>query len=469
MLLFHASTDVPIMVANVDARVEEAAAAAVAQRQQAATPSSSSSSSYSSSSSRDNEGRDANKSSEASSRKAAASASKASASSASAAAVSTTAAAPTRRDWSGAFGAWLASLGCVVLFIFLHQENFPLTDGWSLYTCLLCGVMAPWFLLCVRRWIELPDTPFTRTYVIAFDVCVAKTFVRNNALLMLLSVLGFTNTEFFSLLLLDVLNILPLLGAVTRAITVPHRELLAVLYLFVVTTVVYAHFGLRHYEDLFQPECHGVTSCFFSLMYNAAPSGDVDKVLALQDNRQSNGKPELLLRIMYVLPYFVWCGTLLKSIISGLMISTFGKLRRAMAGRMDTLNNEAFVCGITRAEFGDLNLPGNPKFDDLNAREQNPWNYVFFYYYLHKKPSINYTGVESYIRECLDRNEWLWLPNNTSFRIQTARAAVELEAGLDPTTGMLEAIGAGISQMKAGLRELRERLVEFEDGGEEKQ
>jgi hypothetical protein len=40
---------------------------------------------------------------------------------------------------------------------------------------------------------------------------------------------------------------------------------------------------------------------------------------------------------------------------------------------------------------------------------------------------------------------------------------------LDPTTGMLETIGAGILQMKAGLREIRERLGEFEEASDEKQ
>jgi len=378
---------------------------------------------------------------------------------------SSVASAPTR-DYQGAFSVWLGALAFVLVLIFLHGQNYPSLDGTGLYLFLLAGCLGPWFLACARASILLPDTAFTRAFAITYDVCVGKVSVRNNAVLMVLSILGFLQgNEFFSLMLLDIVNILPLLQAITLAISVPSSELFGVLFLFIVTTVIYAHFGVKYYEEAFANECHGVTSCFFDIMYNAAPSGDVGKVLVEQDNRGANGKATLMLRILFDVPYFVWCGTLLKSVITGLMISTFGKLRRELARRNGVLSDEAFVSGVTRAGFGDMALPGQPEFDDLNAKEQNPWNYVFFYYYLSLKPSIDYTGVESHIQECLDKNEWRWLPSRTSFRIQNAQAAAELEAGLDPTTEMLETIGAGIAQMREGLAELRDRLGELEEGG----
>jgi hypothetical protein len=211
---------------------------------------------------------------------------------------------------------------------------------------------------------------------------------------MLFSIVGFTKNEFFSLMLLDIMNNSTLLQNIILCVTVPGTQLLSVFYLFICTAIIYAQFGVQYYEDQFKSECHSAVSCFWDLMYKAMPVGNLNGVLKVMTNSGVHGSPDYMLRILFDIAFFIWIGILLFNIITGLMIDTFGALRTKGNVRADVLGNQGFVNGITRAQFDDLGLPNAPSFDDLNSRDQHPWSYVFYYHYLLKKNPLNYTGAD---------------------------------------------------------------------------
>jgi hypothetical protein len=154
---------------------------------------------------------------------------------------------------------------------------------------------------------------------------------------------------------------------IVLCVTIPGRELLIVCYLVVATAIIYAHFGLQHYEDMFyasgaegEDHCYSASSCFWLILFKAAPAGKLSTVMAKSDNRGADGGPDFMLRVLFDISFFIWVGILLFNIITVLMIDTFNALREKATQRANVLGSEGFVCGITRIQFDDLALPNAP-------------------------------------------------------------------------------------------------------------
>ena len=113
-----------------------------------------------------------------------------------------------------------------------------------------------------------------------------------------------------------------------------------VFYLFIVTVIIYAQFGVQYFEDYFEYDgdllmvddvdekagyhgCQSVVSCFFLIFYKGIPAGNVGDVMDSTSNRD----PMYMARLMYDLSFFIWVGVLLFNIITGLMVDGFGALR----------------------------------------------------------------------------------------------------------------------------------------------
>ena len=136
-------------------------------------------------------------------------------------------------------------------------------------------------------------------------------------------------------MLLDVISNSTLLQSILKSVTVPANSLGMVFYLFIVTGIIYAHFGLAHFEPYLSyntdtaaapdtPGCHSAVSCFWLIMYKAVPGGTIDSVINDIDNRNVDGAPDYQLRMLYDMVFFIWVGILLFNIITGLMLDTFG-------------------------------------------------------------------------------------------------------------------------------------------------
>ena len=146
---------------------------------------------------------------------------------------------------------------------------------------------------------------------------------------MVFSVNGFINNEWFTLMLMDIMNNSKVLGDVLRSVTDNIVALGWVLYLFIVTVVIYAQFGLENFEDFFLYDgdtddgdercCHSVVSCFWLIFYHGVPEGATE-VLDIEDNRRRNDGSEnqtYLQRVLFDLSFFIWVGVLLFNIITG--------------------------------------------------------------------------------------------------------------------------------------------------------
>ena len=64
------------------------------------------------------------------------------------------------------------------------------------------------------------------------------------------------------------------------------------------------------------------------------------------------------------------------------------------------------VCSLNRALF-DKVING---FETHTEQEHNVWHYVYFLYTLTYKDKTEHDGIESYISDCLQRDDISWMP-----------------------------------------------------------
>ncbi len=103
---------------------------------------------------------------------------------------------------------------------------------------------------------------------------------------------------------------------------------------------------------------------------------------------------------------------------------------------------------------------------------------MFFVYHLQaKKNPMDYTGVDSYVKECMDEDDLAWIPNRTSLVMQNRGMHLALSGdGSDDEGGgssgkgdkggasdkVVEEIAENVKVMLKGLEGMEMRLAKLE-------
>ena len=148
----------------------------------------------------------------------------------------------------GAFTFWGVTLVFNLGFCGMHAVNYG--AAWRLYGATIVGINLPWTLLCVRNYIIVPTSKFQRLFCIAFDCTVTKPYFRNHLLLQFVSTQGFIQSEYFTLMLLDIVSNSSILLSIIKSVTSPGASLGMVLYLFICSLVIWASFGVEHFSEM---------------------------------------------------------------------------------------------------------------------------------------------------------------------------------------------------------------------------
>jgi hypothetical protein len=240
----------------------------------------------------------------------------------------------------------------------------------------------------------------------------------------------FVNVEFFTLELLDVVAVSPVIADIIRSVTSPGFALGLVFYLFVITVIIYAAFGMNHFAsslivpieqdgEEYEERCNSMLQCFYFIFHSGlSESGNMASFLATN----YAGDSAYPMRVMYDSVFFVWVGIVLVNIIVGLMVDTFSSIREEKQSRAESLDTICFVCGTLRRSYDDMNLaPEAPSFDLHISLEHDPWTYVYYLAYLKKKGYEDDSGIESYVREEVAMKSLRWIPSRTSFFMEAAK------------------------------------------------
>ena len=84
-------------------------------------------------------------------------------------------------------------------------------------------------------------------FCIGYDVLITKPFFRNHVILMFFSINGYTQSFYFPLMLMDIMNNSAVLANIARSVTDNLGALGWVFYLFICTVVIYAQVNIDHF------------------------------------------------------------------------------------------------------------------------------------------------------------------------------------------------------------------------------
>ena len=128
------------------------------------------------------------------------------------------------------------------------------------------------------------------------------------------------------------------------------------------------------------------------------------------------------MRIVFDSVFFVFVGLVLMNIITGLMVEFFSSARRKKRERAAKLENECFICGLTRAGYQDaVQASSHRPFDAHLAEDHNLWSYVYFAAYLRDKDPTEDSGIESYVRSQVNAGSLKWFPSRTFFALESLK------------------------------------------------
>jgi hypothetical protein len=266
------------------------------------------------------------------------------------------------------------------------------------------------------------------------------------------------------------LNNSKVLNDIIRSVSDSLLELGWVLYLLIITMVIYASFGLEFFEvDTDNGPagigCHSVVSCFILYTYKGVPGQGIDGTVLNTVMRNSLPTGHYLARMAFDLSFFIWVVQILFNIITGLLVDGFGALRDEANERRDILENSCFVCGYTRAQYDDIPNFHGAHFDFHRDTTHHYWLYVYYFIYLRNKDQEEFSGVESYVWSELEKDSLAWIPVKGSAAIQAARAFVEDEER-EPVDGrVVDGIHAQVHTMQHTLAALKKQLTEKSAGG----
>lgn len=265
---------------------------------------------------------------------------------------------------------------------------------------------------------------------------------------------------YYALLLFDVIFISPDLRSVIDAVIRPIKSLLLMLLLMLIVLFAFAFRVLQTHSPRYKAgECTGLASCWFYTIYRGTTFGD-----GLGDYL---GRDEYLGVERAAFDYlFFWVFTILIfSMVSGVIIDTFGAIRDEQDERQEKLSNFCFISGLP----GEMIDKAGRKigiadgFREHVEYHQNKWDYASFIFYIQMKNPEDCTGLESYAIDLLAAEDNRWIPSSRSMFVEQAEegsgsADKEDEEREDKDSKNIADIEQSQEQMKSSIREMDARL-----------
>ena len=190
------------------------------------------------------------------------------------------------------------------------------------------------------------------------------------------------------------------LGQLTQLLTL----LIAFLYIYMTIGFVAFNDEFEVYDD--GTGCSTLIECAFTFM-NYGLREDVGIATVMQsvewskDGLPTGGMLHAFGRLLYDVTYWLFVTILVLSMLTGIIIDTFGEMRDATNRIEDNIQTECFICGISAARF---DRDGNG-FKHHVKGAHNKWMYVAFWMHLLEKPQEDHNGQESYMYDRLKNGD----------------------------------------------------------------
>jgi len=275
------------------------------------------------------------------------------------------------------------------------------------------------------------------------------------------AVLGISIHPFFyAFHLTQILTRYPTLKNLIRAIYEPRRQLGLTFLLYMILTYIFSLIGFEFFSSDYGGACHTTWECFlttfdFTFKVNGGIGGLLDEVTPPEVGTFRAGRFffDFLFNMLLVI--------IMTSIVSGIIIDTFGHLREEEEEKMKDINHKCFVCGLSKEVFEKQSDIGND-FTKHIKKDHYMWNYIFFIAYLKDKDETEYTGIESYIYEKLQKSDFTsWFPLFKSLSLKTYEEDDEERQRriLGAFEEEIEIVKKGVKEIATSYGRLTDQLV----------
>ena len=106
---------------------------------------------------------------------------------------------------------------------------------------------------------------------------------------------------------------------------------------------------------------------------------------------------------------------MLLNIVQGIIIDTFVVLRLKSEADEKDKKNVCFICNIDR---DSMESRTNESFFNHRLHDHNEWSYIFYLDYILSKNPVDYTGIESYVRNMYNKIDIYWFPHKRALALE---------------------------------------------------
>lgn len=209
---------------------------------------------------------------------------------------------------------------------------------------------------------------------------------------------------------------------VVKSVWVPKKSLLLTIILFIICIYVFATFGYLYFNEGLDFEksggepCKNIFECFVIIMDKSFKfDGGIGGYLAYANEyteesiEEGEYIPLDLKRFAFDNLFLIILMVLMINIIAGIIIDTFGSLRDDAKEFKDDIEDFCFICGFDKETLDKVSERKNGFLHHIR-NDHYQWNYLFYIAYLLEKEPTEYTGLESYVMEKIEKQDISWFP-----------------------------------------------------------
>jgi len=229
---------------------------------------------------------------------------------------------------------------------------------------------------------------------------------------------------FNALLLIDIINKIKTLGNVLSIFKENAVALMSTLALFFVLLYFSAFFSFQtfrtdfiHIEEGFEDEapginlyCETLVQCLVSTInFGLRAGGGLGDFL----DQATWDSDQYWTRYIFDFMFFMVINIILMNIFFGIIIDSFADKRASEAEIESEVQGQCFICGISKSTFEIENVP----WKDHIFQQHNMHAYLSFIIHVKQKRETECTGIEKYVKHCLDTGIIIFFPINRCLAI----------------------------------------------------
>ena len=233
---------------------------------------------------------------------------------------------------------------------------------------------------------------------------------------MVFALLGlFIHNFFFAFHLIEFIISQPILQYVFRAIVDPIAQLAYTFIFFFILIYFYSLIIFYFQQDIMPTNsCDSPIICMVYIYSNTFTSGgNLGNFIVEGGHKNEDGD---MVRYALDISYTIIMVWLVWQMVSGLIVDTFESLRGIREEKEEDMKTICFICGLDKEKI-EKYYPGKEGFEK-HLKDHNIINYFFYTFYLEDKDSSEYSGLESYIKNQIDKESIMWFPTGRSLKIE---------------------------------------------------